>query len=316
MTLKVAIQMDPVHSIIPDKDSTLLLATEALHRGYKLYHYQANALTLYGGEVTVRGHHLTIEHGAKLKLGKQEVLNLANMNVILMRQDPPFDMSYITATYMLEHIHPDTLVVNDPISVRNSPEKIFSMGMEGLMPPTIITCDVDEIITFREEHHDIVIKPLYGNGGAGVFHITEEDENFYALIELYTSMYKEQIVVQSYLPSIREGDKRIIVIDGSPAGAILRVPKKGDSRSNLHAGGIAKKANLDKRDNEICNLIGPTLRKNGIIFAGIDVIGGYLTETNVTSPTGIQEINYYDKVSLEKRIWDAIEQKLNAQQAA
>ena len=224
-----------------------------------------------------------------------------------MRQDPPFDMSYITATHLLEHVHPETLVVNDPVHVRNAPEKLFVTHFPELMPPTLITSDHDEVEAFRAEHRDIIVKPLYGNGGAGVFHISPEDENLNALLELFTDLYREPIIVQRYLPEVRRGDKRIILIDGRPAGAINRVPAKGEARSNMHAGGRAEKAELSAREIEICEAIGPTLQERGLIFVGIDVIGDYMTEINVTSPTGLQEINRFDATSLESQIWDVIE---------
>jgi glutathione synthase len=229
------------------------------------------------------------------------------MDVVLMRQDPPFDMSYITATHLLEQVHPQTLVVNDPVHVRNAPEKLFVTHFTELMPATLISSDRREIADFRAAHKDIIVKPLFGNGGAGVFHITPDDENLNALLELFTSLYREPIIVQRYLPDVRQGDKRIILIDGVAAGAINRVPPAGEARSNLHVGGRAEKAVLTERDKEICHAIGPALRERGLIFVGIDVIGGFMTEINVTSPTGIQEIDRFDGVNLSARIWDAIE---------
>jgi glutathione synthase len=224
-----------------------------------------------------------------------------------MRQDPPFDMAYITATHLLEHIHPDTLVVNDPVHVRNAPEKLFATHFDRLMPPTLISSDRDQILAFRAEHEDIIVKPLFGNGGVGVFHVAPDDENLNALIEMFTSVYREPVMVQRYLPEVRQGDKRVILIDGRPAGAVNRIPPDGEARSNLHVGGQAVKAELDRRDLEICEAIGPALKERGLIFVGIDVIGGYMTEINVTSPTGLQEIDRFDGVSLEAEIWDSIE---------
>jgi glutathione synthase len=218
-------------------------------------------------------------------------------------------MAYITATHLLEHIHPATLVVNDPIHVRNAPEKLFVTHFPGLMPPTLITSDRAEILDFRKEHGDIIIKPLFGNGGSGVFHLLPADENLNALLELFTQLYREPVIVQRYLPEVREGDKRIILVDGDPVGAVLRVPAAGEARSNLHVGGKAMKAKLSAREREICEAIGPALKSRGLVFVGIDVIGHHLTEINVTSPTGIQEINRFDGVQLETRIWDAIEQR-------
>jgi len=216
-------------------------------------------------------------------------------------------MSYITATHLLEHVHPQTLVVNDPVHVRNAPEKLFVTHFEGVMPPTLISSDRAEIVDFRRRHGDIIVKPLFGNGGAGVFHIVEGDENLNALLELFTQLYREPVIVQRYIPEVREGDKRIILIDGVAVGAINRVPAAGEARSNLHVGGTAVKAELTTRDREICDAIGQSLKSRGLIFVGIDVIGNYLTEINVTSPTGLQEINRFDNVRLEERIWDAIE---------
>jgi glutathione synthase len=227
-----------------------------------------------------------------------------------MRQDPPFDMSYITATHILEHIHPKTLVVNDPVEVRNAPEKLFVTKFAGLMPPTLITSDKAEILDFRALHKDIIVKPLYGNGGAGVFHITPNDENLGSLLEMFTQLYREPVIVQRYLPEVRAGDKRIILIDGEPVGAINRVPQAGEARSNMHAGGKPMKSELTAREREICKILGPELKARGMIFVGIDVIGDYLTEINVTSPTGLQEIARFDGTRPEMKIWDAIEARL------
>jgi glutathione synthase len=229
---------------------------------------------------------------------------------VLMRQDPPFDMSYISATHILEHIHPKTLVVNNPISVRNAPEKLFVTHFPGVMPPTLISADADEIKSFRAEHKDIIVKPLYGNGGAGVFHIKPDDENLNALLEMFTTTWREPVIVQRYVPEVRQGDKRIILVDGKAVGAVNRVPATGEARSNMHVGGRPEKSALSKREQEICAAIGPALKERGLIFVGIDVIGDYLTEINVTSPTGIQEINRFDGGALEALVWDAIESKL------
>jgi glutathione synthase len=233
-----------------------------------------------------------------------------------MRQDPPFDMAYITATHLLEHIHPQTLVVNDPAHVRNAPEKLFVTQFPELMPPTLITSDRAEILSFRAEHKDIIVKPLFGNGGAGVFHVRPGDENLNALLELFTQLYREPIIVQRYVPEVRMGDKRIILVDGRAAGAVNRVPAEGEARSNLHVGGKATKSTLTARDREICEAIGPALKERGLVFVGIDVIGNYLTEINVTSPTGIQEINRLDGVRLEAQLWDAIEERFRARHKA
>jgi glutathione synthase len=231
------------------------------------------------------------------------------MDVVLMRQDPPFDMAYITATHILEHIHPQTLVVNDPASVRNAPEKLYVTHFPELMPETLVTADRRQIMRFREKHGDIIIKPLFGNGGAGVFHLRPDDSNLNALVEMFTERSREPLVVQKYVPEVRKGDKRIILVDGIALGAINRVPAKGESRSNMHVGGRPEKTELTEREREICHRIGPELRARGLIFVGIDVIGQYLTEINVTSPTGLQEIARFDGVKLEGAIWDAIEAK-------
>ncbi|MCK6441448.1 glutathione synthase [Elstera cyanobacteriorum] len=312
MTLTVALQMDPIHSIDVQGDSTLMLGLEAQRRGHKLYHYLPQNLSLKNGAVVATGHGLTLRHeaGNHFDLGAEEEFNLADLDVILLRQDPPFDLAYLTTTWLLEKIHPSTLVVNDPSWVRAMPEKIFVTEFPDLMPPTLITSDPKQAVAFREEHKDIIVKPLYGNGGAGVFHLRPDDENLSALIELYQKLGREPFMVQRYLPEVRAGDKRIILIDGHPAGAVLRVPADGEARANMHVGGRAVKTELSKRDLEICARIGPTLRERGQIFVGIDVIGDYLTEINVTSPTGIQQINRLNGVHLERDIWDAIERRL------
>jgi glutathione synthase len=311
VSLAVAIQMDPIETINIDADSTFVLALEAQARGHLLYHYMPQNLWFKGGRLYARARKLEVrrEHGRHHTLGAPEIIDLACMDVVLMRQDPPFDMGYITATHLLEHIHPTTLVVNDPISVRNAPEKLFVTHFGPLMPPTLITSDRQAIKEFREEHRDIIVKPLFGNGGAGVFRLQENDENLGSLLEMFEAISREPVMVQRYLPEVREGDKRIILIDGEPAGGVLRVPARGEARANLHVGGTAVKTSLTKREREICAAIGPTLKAQGLIFVGIDVIGDYLTEINVTSPTGLQEINRFDGVKLEAQIWDAIEHR-------
>jgi glutathione synthase len=316
MSLTVGIQMDPIEGIDIDADSTFVLALEAQRRGYALFHYLPRDLSFLDGRVYARVRPLQVrrERGNHATLGAPEQVDLATFDIVLMRQDPPFDMAYITATHILEHIHPETLVVNDPVHVRNAPEKLFVTHFQGLMPPTLISSDRAAILDFRREHKDIIVKPLYGNGGAGVFHIRPEDDNLNALLELFTQLYREPVIVQRYLPEIRQGDKRIILIDGKPAGAINRVPAPGEARSNLHAGGRPMKAELTSREHEICEAIGEALRSRGLVFVGIDVIGGYLTEINVTSPTGLQEINRFDGVQLEAQIWDRIEERFAARQ--
>ncbi len=311
MGLSVAIQMDPIETINIDADSTFVLALEAQRRGHRLYHYLVSDLALAGGRVTAQARSLAVrrEHGNHHSFGAAERIDLADMDVVLMRQDPPFDMAYITATHILEHVHPRTLVVNDPVHVRNAPEKLFVTHFPELMPPTLITSSPGEIAAFRRQYRDIIVKPLFGNGGAGVFHITPEDENLTALLEMFTRLGREPVIVQAYLPAVRAGDKRIILIDGEPAGAVLRVPAQGEARANLHVGGKATKAALTERERAICAAIGPALRERGLVFVGIDVIGDYLTEINVTSPTGLQEINRLDGVQLEVQLWDAIERR-------
>lgn len=316
MSLKVAIQMDPVESIDIRGDSTFVLGLEAQERGHTLYHYLPGCLSFEAAHpkarVTAKAQPLTLrsEEGNHYTLGDAVELDLETMDVVLMRQDPPFDMGYITATHVLEHIHPKTLVVNSPAEVRNAPEKLFVARFPDLMPPTLITSNKEHIAAFRAEHTDIIVKPLYGNGGVGVFHITPDNENLNALLEMFTQLYREPVIVQKYLPEIRTGDKRIILVDGVAKGVINRVPAKGEARSNMHVGGRAEKATMTTRDKEICDAIGPELKERGLLFTGIDVIGDYLTEINVTSPTGLQEINRFDGVKLEADIWDAIEAKL------
>jgi glutathione synthase len=312
MSLAVAIQMDPIESVKIDADSTFVLALEAEARGHLLYHYGPKDLTFKNGRVHAWAQPLKVrrEHGNHFSLGTPESIDLAGVDVVLMRQDPPFDMAYITATHLLERIHPQTLVVNDPAAVRNAPEKLFVTQFPALMPPTLITSDRREIDEFRREHHDIIVKPLFGNGGAGVFRIRDGDENLGSLLEMFASISNEPLMIQRYVPEVRQGDKRIILIDGEAAGAVLRVPAHGEARANLHVGGTAVKTGITSRERDICAAIGPALKAQGLIFVGIDVIGDYITEINVTSPTGLQEINRCDGVKLEARIWDVIESKL------
>tara|TARA_B100000676_G_scaffold311122_1_gene379891 strand:+ start:786 stop:1727 length:942 start_codon:yes stop_codon:yes gene_type:complete len=303
--------MDPINSIDIDADSTFALALEAQERGHGLYHYLPRELSLREGRVVANVRPLVVrrETDNHFTLGEAVNVDLATMDVVLMRQDPPFDMAYISATHLLEHIHPSTLVVNDPVHVRNAPEKLFVTHFDELMPPTLITTDAQEIHEFRERYEDIVIKPLFGNGGSGVFHVSPQDENLNALLEMFTEFYREPIMVQKYLPAVREGDKRIILVDGEVVGGVSRVPKEGEARANMHVGARPEKTEITPREQEICDAIGPSLRENGLVFVGIDVIGGFLTEINVTSPTGIQEIDRFDDVNLSGLIWDAIEER-------
>ena len=312
MSLRVAFQMDPLAGIDIDADSTFVLALEAQNRGHEVYHYLPQDLAFEAGDLRARARRLEVrrKQGDHFTLGPEERLDLRGLDVVLLRQDPPFDMSYITTTHLLEHLHPKPLVVNDPAEVRNAPEKLFVTNFPDLMPPTLISSHREEILAFRAEQGDIVIKPLFGNGGADVFHIRPEDDNLNALLEMFTRIYREPIMVQRYLPEIRQGDKRIILIDGEPAGAVNRVPPAGEARANLHVGGRAEKSALTPREQEICARLGPVLAERGMVFIGIDVIGDYLTEINVTSPTGLQEIDRFDGVCLEARIWDAIEARL------
>ena len=313
MTLKVAFQMDPMESIDIAGDSSFALALEAQERGHKLFHYEPKNLSLSQLKPVAKLRSLTVQNitGNHFYLGEQRVADLkTDIDVILMRQDPPFDMSYITATHILEHVHPHTLVINNPTNVRNTPEKLFVTHFENVMPPTLITSDEEEIFGFRKEFKDIIVKPLFGNGGAGVFHIKPDDENLSSLIELHKTFYREPLMIQEYVPAVRQGDKRIILIDGKPVGAVNRVPAKGEARSNMHVGGKPMKCELTGRDREICEIIGPSLKEKGLLFVGIDVIGNYLTEINVTSPTGIQELSRFEDANIASLIWDAIEKKL------
>jgi len=324
MGLSVALQMDPIELVDIDADSTFVLALEAQQRGHRLWHYLPRDLSFRRdpgsatGQVLARARPLEVRRvkSGHFTLGDPEMLDLTGMDVVLLRQDPPFDMAYVTTTHILEHIHPRTLVVNDPASVRNAPEKLYVTHFEGLMPPTLISADRDAIRAFREEHGDIIVKPLYGNGGAGVFHLRPGDENLTALLEMFTERGREPLIVQRYLPEVRSGDKRIILVEGEPVGAINRVPAEGEARSNMHVGGRPLRSELTRREREICAAIGPALRAAGLTFVGIDVIGGWLTEINVTSPTGLQEINRFDDTVLEALIWDAIETRLAAARAA
>jgi glutathione synthase len=314
MGLAVAIQMDPIDTINIDADSTFALALEAQSRGHALYHYLPQALTLRDGRLYARGRALEVyrRHGNHHRFGGFEEIDLAGVDVVLMRQDPPFDMAYITATHLLELLPAGPLVVNDPASVRNAPEKLFVLRFRELMAPTLLTLDRDEIRAFWREHGDIIIKPLFGNGGAGIYRLRPGDENLNSLLEMYALLHREPVMVQRYIPEVRQGDKRIILVEGEPKGAVLRVPPEGEARANLHVGGRALKTTLTPREHDICAAIGPALREQGMVFVGIDVIGDYLTEINVTSPTGIQEIARLDGNDLSVPIWDAIEARLAA----
>jgi glutathione synthase len=309
MTLAVAVQMDPIQSIDISGDSTFALMLEAQLRGHRLFHYHVNTLAWRDGSLFASGQDVAVRDvkGNHFTLGETRRIDLASQDVILMRQDPPFDMGYITATHLLERIHPKTLVVNDPVEVRNAPEKLFILRYADLMPPTLITRDAVELDAFRRDHGDIILKPLYGNGGAGVFKTHHGDQNFSSLLEMFSQLFKEPIIAQRYLPDVRSGDKRIILVDGKPAGAINRVPAAHDHRSNMHVGGRAEPATLTRREQEICEAIGPDLKSRGLVFTGIDVIGDYMTEINVTSPTGIRQVKTFGGADIAALLWDAIE---------
>lgn len=309
MTLKVAIQMDPIGPINIDADSTFRIAEEAQKRGHSLFYYTPDMLAFQDGKVTARGWPLTVQRvkGDHAILGEKTEVDLSDFDVVWLRQDPPFDMSYITTTHLLDMIHPGTLVVNDPFWVRNYPEKLLVLRFPELTPPTMIARDLGTLRDFRALHGDVILKPLYGNGGAGVFKLHNGDSNLASLHELFMGINREPLIIQKYLPAVSKGDKRVILVDGEPVGAINRVPAAGETRSNMHVGGRPEKVALTDRDREICAAIGPLLREKGQIFVGIDVIGDWLTEINVTSPTGIQELERFDGTNVAEKIWQAIE---------
>lgn len=309
MALKVAIQMDPIDGINIDADSTFRLAEEAQVRGHELFYYTPDKLLYREGKVLAKGWPLTVQRvrGNHYSLGEEAEVDLSDFDVVWLRQDPPFDMGYITTTHLLERIHPKTLVVNDPFWVRNSPEKLLVLNFPDLTPPTLIARDLPSIRAFKARHGDVILKPLYGNGGAGVFRLDPNDRNLASLHELFTNINREPLIVQKYIPDVVNGDKRIILVDGEVAGAINRVPAHGETRSNMHVGGRPEKTTLTDREQEICDRIGPTLKEKGLIFVGIDVIGDWLTEINVTSPTGIQELERFDGTNVAAMIWQVIE---------
>ncbi len=310
--MKIAFQMDPIQSVDIDADSTFRLAEEAQARGHELFYYGPDQLAYQEGRITARGHDMTVQRvaGAPAVLGEEREIDLSERDVVWLRQDPPFDMHYITSTHLLDRLGPGTLVVNDPFWVRNFPEKLLVLDFPDLTPPTTIARDLETIRAFKHRHGDIILKPLYGNGGAGVFRLDENDRNLGALYELFTGFSREPLIVQKFLPEVRNGDKRVILVDGEPVGAINRVPAAGETRSNMHVGGRPEPTGLTDRDREICARIGPLLRERGQVFVGIDVIGDYLTEINVTSPTGIQELERFDGINVAARIWDAVEARL------
>mgnify|MGYP000161767740 FL=1 len=309
MSLKVAIQMDPIGPININADSTFRIAEEAQSRGYSLFYYTPDKLAYQEGKVTARGWPLTVQRveGNHFTLGEEQEVDLSTFDVVWLRQDPPFDMGYITTTHILDMIHPKTLVVNDPFWVRNYPEKLLVLNFPDLTPPTMIARDLETLKSFRAKHGDVILKPLYGNGGAGVFKLSKGDGNLASLHELFSGINREPLIMQKFLPDVAKGDKRVILVDGEPVGAINRVPAKGETRSNMHVGGRPEKVALTDRDREICAAIGPLLREKGQVFVGIDVIGNWLTEINVTSPTGIQELERFDGTNIAAKIWEAIE---------
>ena len=311
MPLNVALQMDPIGSVNINADSTFRIALEAQARGHRLFYYTPDRLAFVEGRVLARGWWIEVrrEVGNHVSFGAETEVDLGEMDVVWLRQDPPFDMGYITTTHLLEMIHPKTLVVNDPFWVRNSPEKLLVLRFPTLTPPTAIARDLETIRAFKARHGDIILKPLYGNGGAGVFRLDPNDRNLSSLHELFMGINREPLIVQKFLPAVEKGDKRVILVDGEPVGAINRVPQAGETRSNMHVGGRPEKVGLTERDREICRVIGPVLREKGQVFVGIDVIGDWLTEINVTSPTGIQELERFDGTNAAARIWEVIEAK-------
>lgn len=309
MPLKVAFQMDPVEAIDINADSSFRLALEAQARGHSLFYYTPDKVAYDEGRILAHGQDMEVrrEVGNHVTLGEMREVDLAEFDVIWLRQDPPFDMSYITTTHLLDRLAPGTLVVNDPTWVRNWPEKLMVLDFPDLTPPTMVARDLDMLKAFKARHGDVILKPLYGNGGAGVFRLTPEDRNLNSLHELFSGINREPLIMQKFLPAVSKGDKRVILVDGEAVGAINRVPAEGETRSNMHVGGRPEPVALTERDKEICAAIGSRLRDNGQIFVGIDVIGDYLTEINVTSPTGLQELERFDGTNASALIWEAIE---------
>ena len=311
MHLRVAVQMDPIEAININADSTFRIMEEAQSRGHSLFYYTPDRLVLDEGRVLAHGWPVTVrrQQGAHFELGEETTIDLAEWDVVWLRQDPPFDMGYLTTTFLLERLRHTTLVVNDPFWVRNYPEKLLVTTFPDLTPPTMIARDLETLKAFKARHGDIILKPLYGNGGAGVFRLDPNDRNFTSLWELFTGINREPLIAQKFLPAVSNGDKRVILVDGEPVGAINRVPLEGETRSNMHAGGTPMAVGLTERDLEICAAIGPLLREKGQIFVGIDVIGDWLTEINLTSPTGLQELERFDGINATGKIWEAIERR-------
>ncbi|MGA9254351.1 MAG: glutathione synthase [Roseobacter sp.] len=315
--MKIAFQMDPIGDVDINADSSFRLAEEAQARGHTLFYYAPDNLSYQEGRITAKGHDFTVQRvqGDHAALEPEKEVDLAGFDVVWLRQDPPFDMHYITSTHLLDRLSSQVLVVNDPFWVRNYPEKLLVLDFPDLTPPTTVARDLDTIKAFKHKHADVILKPLYGNGGAGVFRLDANDRNLTSLHELFTGFSREPLIVQKFLPDVSNGDKRVILVDGEPVGAINRVPAAGETRSNMHVGGRPEKISLSERDLEICAAIGPLLKEKGQVFVGIDVIGDYLTEINVTSPTGIQELERFDGVNIAEKIWEAIEARVEARNA-
>jgi glutathione synthase len=312
--LKVAFLMDPLEQLDLKSDTTFALALEAQQRGHSVYHFTPDELILRSSDVLTKICKLELSSKNEVntyKYHEKKIRLLSDFDIVMMRQDPPFDMSYITATHILDKLPKKTLVINNPFEVRNAPEKIFVTNFSHLMPQTLITKDINVIKSFRDEFKDIIIKPLYGNGGQGVFHLQPNDDNFYSILEMFFKNINEPLMIQEYLKDVRNGDKRIILLNGEIVGALNRVPQKGESRSNMHVGGKPEKTLLTKRDKFICNEISQSLKEKGLYFVGIDVIGDFITEINVTSPTGIREIKLNDNINIDKMFWDFVEHKIN-----
>jgi glutathione synthase len=312
MPKKISFQMDPIQGVDITGDSTFQLALEAQNRGHDIYYHTPDMLTFENSRVTATGQKMFLrnEVGNHVDLGEPQRLDLHKFDLVWLRQDPPFDMGYITTTHLLDFLKPDTLVVNNPFWVRNFPEKLLILQFPEIIPPTTIARDLDVLKSFRSIHGDVIVKPLYGNGGAGVFRLKTDDQNIASLHELFCKISTEPLIIQKFLPDVRDGDKRVILVNGEAVGAINRIPADGETRSNMHVGGRPEKVGLTKRDQEICSIIGPTLRDKGQIFVGIDIIGNYLTEINVTSPTGLNELKRFDGINAAGLIWDAVEAKL------
>jgi len=312
MSLRVAVQMDPIESVNIEADTTFLLALEAQARGHSLWVYQPERLALENGRLTARARPMRLQpvKGDHVTFGQEATLDLAeDVDVVLLRQDPPFDMAYITTTFMLELIHPKTLVVNDPAEVRSAPEKLFAQHFADLQPPTLISADLEALTDFHRRHGEVVVKPLHGNAGSGVIKLGRDDPNLAALLELHLAIQRDPVVIQGFVPGVVDGDKRIILVDGKPVGAINRIPGKGSIRSNLAVGGRAEPVELSARDLEICERVGPELSRRGLLFVGLDVIAGHLTEINVTSPTGAQQLKRFGGGDAAAALWDVIEAK-------